>query len=310
MPLTASSAWKSALSRSPSTLCLGVRIHRLDGWIGGYTTLPQDITLSDSVLPQDGPMPPGNNTLIYTSGAGLSPTTLSTKSSLSPDTINLELLLDLPDGPVRSGITPLSVEQGRFRDAHVLLFTLDYFNLGLGPFEIRRCFIGGSDINASTVQFEVESWSVRSRVQVGAVTTSTCRCRRVGDAQCQADMTLNTSDTNFPRRVVNATVTGVTDERRFTVSAVSGYPANHFRYGRVLFLTGANAGLAGTTQQDSSGFISLREPLLVNLSVGDKVTLEAGCDRTITTCKAKFNNVIHFRGEPRAPTLDQTVSKG
>ena len=34
------------------------------------------------------------------------------------------------------------------------------------------------------------------------------------------------------------------------------------------------------------------------LSVGDYYEIYAGCDKTLATCKEKFNNVINFRGEP------------
>jgi hypothetical protein len=32
-----------------------------------------------------------------------------------------------------------------------------------------------------------------------------------------------------------------------------------------------------------------------------------GCDKTLPTCFAKFNNVVNFRGEPLVPGLDRML---
>lgn len=38
-----------------------------------------------------------------------------------------------------------------------------------------------------------------------------------------------------------------------------------------------------------------------NLSVGDMVTVYAGCDNTLAVCKSKFNNVVNYGGFPYVP---------
>lgn len=51
--------------------------------------------------------------------------------------------------------------------------------------------------------------------------------------------------------------------------------------------------------------IILALPFPYQIQVGDNFEAIAGCDKTISTCKSKFNNIINFRGEPHIPRTDQ-----
>lgn len=44
--------------------------------------------------------------------------------------------------------------------------------------------------------------------------------------------------------------------------------------------------------------VELWEALGPQITVGDRVRLEAGCDRMAETCRLKFNNLRNFRGFP------------
>lgn len=41
-----------------------------------------------------------------------------------------------------------------------------------------------------------------------------------------------------------------------------------------------------------------------DIQVGDELRLYPGCDKTLATCRDKFDNVINFRGEPFVPGSD------
>ena len=38
--------------------------------------------------------------------------------------------------------------------------------------------------------------------------------------------------------------------------------------------------------------------------LGDTYTIVAGCDKTAATCKARYANLVNFRGEPFIPGTD------
>lgn len=77
-----------------------------------------------------------------------------------------------------------------------------------------------------------------------------------------------------------------------------------FALGYVVWLTGANAGLQSSVKAyaPTSGAFQLIYPLDNVPAVGDTFTAYPGCDKTQTTCTAKFNNLTHFRGFPYVPT--------
>jgi uncharacterized phage protein (TIGR02218 family) len=46
-----------------------------------------------------------------------------------------------------------------------------------------------------------------------------------------------------------------------------------------------------------------------DIQVGDNYSVTYGCDKSLDTCKDRFNNVVNFRGEPYLPGLDGLLQK-
>lgn len=44
------------------------------------------------------------------------------------------------------------------------------------------------------------------------------------------------------------------------------------------------------------------------MSEGTRVRLTAGCDKSVATCRAKFDNVVNYRGFPFLPSEDWLYS--
>lgn len=85
------------------------------------------------------------------------------------------------------------------------------------------------------------------------------------------------------------------------------YAQSYFAYGTIKFLTGQNAGYSQDIKMNALGSLTLALPMPNPIAVGDTYTAIAGCDRQISTCIGRFNNVIHFRGEPFIPGMDNMV---
>ena len=78
--------------------------------------------------------------------------------------------------------------------------------------------------------------------------------------------------------------------------------------GALAMSSGLNAGIQTTMKTINAGVaIGLLYPLPYPVAVGDTFNAYFGCDHTISTCKAKFNNVIHFRGFPFVPPVELTI---
>ena len=85
----------------------------------------------------------------------------------------------------------------------------------------------------------------------------------------------------------------------------------HWQYGIITWVTGANAGLSMEvkTNTQTGGFVLFLQMAFV-ISVGDTFSVEVGCDKLFSTCKAKFNNVINFQGFPYVPGPDTLMTVG
>jgi uncharacterized phage protein (TIGR02218 family) len=78
--------------------------------------------------------------------------------------------------------------------------------------------------------------------------------------------------------------------------------------GAVNMQTGLNAGVRATVKTvNPSVSLGLLYPFPSPLAEGDLFVAYFGCDHTMATCKAKFNNVTHFRGFPFVPPVELTV---
>ena len=84
--------------------------------------------------------------------------------------------------------------------------------------------------------------------------------------------------------------------------------AGYFDQGVVTFTSGGNAGLKRTVKAyDGAGGFTFALPLPVAPSAGDTISVFAGCDKTLATCRSKFSNDGKFRGFPWVPTPEQAT---
>ena len=81
---------------------------------------------------------------------------------------------------------------------------------------------------------------------------------------------------------------------------------DYFDLGVLTFLTGQNAGAARTVQNylHTGGQVNLVLPLLSIPVAGDTFKIYPGCDKTMATCTAKYNNLAAFRGYPYVPPAE------
>ncbi len=98
-------------------------------------------------------------------------------------------------------------------------------------------------------------------------------------------------------------VTSVTSQKDFTIDT-TGLPTDTY-YGSILWVSGPNAGLHTpiTGWTEATGAITLPMKAPKPISVGDILTINVFCDKSINAC-ATFNNAVNFVGEPFIPTVD------
>ncbi len=77
-------------------------------------------------------------------------------------------------------------------------------------------------------------------------------------------------------------------------------------------LDGAAQGLWASIKLDEPArdgrVVTLWSSIGGGLAAGDRVQLTAGCDKRMTTCQLKFNNMLNFQGFPDLPHEDWVMA--
>ena len=74
-------------------------------------------------------------------------------------------------------------------------------------------------------------------------------------------------------------------------------PVGYYKYGTIKFLSGKLRGIEMQIKDEADGKIYLLHNTKL-VEIGDNYEIFAGCNKTLSVCKKKFNNVVNFRGEP------------
>lgn len=85
------------------------------------------------------------------------------------------------------------------------------------------------------------------------------------------------------------------------VAAVSGYPASYFAGGFVEWFDKTSGVTDNRLILSASGATLTLAAAIIGAAPGDNVTINAGCDHTISTCHYKFNNDDNYGGFPGFP---------
>jgi uncharacterized phage protein (TIGR02218 family) len=130
---------------------------------------------------------------------------------------------------------------------------------------------------------------------VGIVFTSNCRHKLYGTG---GPGYIGKCGVNAANYIVAGSISSVVLPKwRFLVVPFS-QPDNYFTNGTITFTSGLNTGLSAVIKHHAGTAIDLFLPTAFLVAPGDTFTVQAGCDKTLATCGAKFNNVINFGGFP------------
>lgn len=129
---------------------------------------------------------------------------------------------------------------------------------------------------------------------------------RVFRATCDAD--LGDERCGLAIAAIEAAVTRTDGALFVEAAALAAHPAEHFARGRLVFQSGANAGIAVEIRAHRvGGLLDLWQRAPRAIAVGDVVRVTPGCDKTLATCRDRFANVANFRGFPHMPGNDAVL---
>lgn len=106
-------------------------------------------------------------------------------------------------------------------------------------------------------------------------------------------------------------VTDLLRDRAFLASGIGAFADGWFSGGTIEWTSGANDGRLAEIMlhEVSSGVVTvtLLEAPVRPIAADDAFVIRAGCDKRAETCRAKFANMVNFRGYPHIPGQDAMI---
>ena len=280
-------ALQQHLKSKLTCVCRCWAITRRDGRVFGFTDHDRELNF-------DG--------LTFKADSGMTARTLEQVTGLAVD--NTEAMGALSD----ASVTEEDIVAGRFDGAKVETWLVHWPDVSIR----ERLFSGTlGEIRRADGAFHAELRGLSEKLNqpVGQVYQQGCQAI-LGDARCK--VALENPDFRVERQV-----SSIEQNRVIRFENFPEFDIRWFARGRATVMSGPAEGITAIIKNDrlegTTRVIELWEEPRAPILVGDAVLLEVGCDKTKSTCAAKFQNLANFRGFPHIPGEDWLVgypSKG
>jgi uncharacterized phage protein (TIGR02218 family) len=251
------------------------RIYRRDGCALAFTSHDRDLSFG------------GHRHL---AAPGMVPAAIRLTAELANDSAEVQGALS--HGSIRES----ELAAGLYDDAAIEIGAVDWVSL-----ESHTLYTGQiGRIEDDQSQFTAELRSNKSLLEQDLVprTSPTCRAAFCGKG-------CGLSAMRFTSEQVLAEVDLEGNRVRF-----AGVDGEAHVDGRLRFMGGPQTGVAFGIIDAASEWLVLDRPLVDGTLPGTRAELREGCDHTIATCSARFDNAANFRGEPFLPGNDLLARYG
>lgn len=266
------------LSGDVTTLCRCWKLIRRDGTVMGFTDHDRDIVFGD---------------VTFEASSGLAAGGMEQSLGLNADS------QEVTGAFASERITPQDLRGDRYDGASIEVWIVNWTS----PDErvLDRVLTMG-EIAEEDGRFRAELRALASDMDETCGRRFSRHCDAdLGDARCGVGL-------EEPQFKATGVVGAVHSGLAFEALGLAAFEANWFRGGRLQFDTGACAGATVEIAEHQAGdggvTLHLWKLLSASLAPGDAFTVHAGCDKTFSTCRAKFGNGVNFRGFPHMPGND------
>lgn len=268
-------ALQQHLSGGLTTLCHAWAILRKDGVVLGFTDHDRDLAF---------------DAITFRADSGLAARALQQSTGLSVDNTEALGLLS------HAAISEADIAAGRYDGAEVCCWRINWA-VPAQRMMLFRGTIGDMRRQGASFTAELRGLTEALNRPMGRIYQKPCTAV-LGDAACRVDVTT-------PANKAELTVIRVAADNVLHLAGLAPQPPAWFRRGLLRALDGAAAGLGAAIKSDSVAgghrVITLWEPPGAAFATGDRVTLVAGCDKRVETCRVKFDNLLNFQGFPDLP---------
>ena len=260
-----------------TTICYCWRVTRRDAVVLGFTEHDRDLVFDGT-------------TFLAASGFAASEAEQALGMAASAE--------EVEGGLSSAAIDEADLASGRYDGARVELFVVNWADAAQHMLlNIRE--IGEVSRSGGAFKAELRSLAHRLGQPQGRVYGRRCDAS-LGDNSCRVDLSAWRG---------NGVVDAVIDKSRIVVSGLSGFAEGFFGRGVAQFAGGAQVDIeVHERRADGKAGLTFWLPLEQAVVPGQAVTLTAGCDKTVSTCRGRFANLLNFRGFPHVPGSDFAYS--
>lgn len=270
------------LAGGVTTVCRAWAVTRRDGVVLGFTDHDRSLTFEG---------------IDFAASSGLTARSVEQTTGLAVD--NSEAIGALSAASIREA----DVRAGLFDGAVVRSWLVNWSEVSERKLVFRGS-LGEVERQGALFRAELRGLAEAINQPQGRVYQKPCAAV-LGDDACRFD-------TSAPGFSVELDVIDVVSGAEFVLTAQPGTGEGWFLRGRATVLSGAALGQIGVVKRDrdvtNGRLVELWESFPGGVSVGDRIRLEAGCDKQASTCREKFGNFLNFRGFPSIPGEDWLVS--
>lgn len=271
---SASPAFKQRLDSEVHSLCRLFRVTRTDGTALLFTDHDTPIELTDGTTYRD-------DISFDCSALSLA----AVRGASQSVTITVKLSDD--------GFKEQDFRARMYQSAVVEVFVVDYRRPMSGVLKLFKGQFGNIKLVESTFAIiDLGSMTENESPTVAWEFYSPTCVVSLGDSRCGI---------NIESLAVNFTLTAVNADK--SVVATFTGADNYWAFGFIKWTAGSNAGLITPVRASTSTTAWLAYQPPKPAQIGDVGRIYPGCDKIITTCRDKFNNVVNFRGQPWVPNL-------
>lgn len=275
-------ALAAALASGATSLCWCWRITPRVGPALGFTDHDRDLAFDGTA---------------FEAASGFTATEIRESTGLAVDNLEVESAL------ASDRLSETRLAAGDFDDASVEIFRVDWSDPASRVL-VRRGSLGEVRRSGPAFAAEVRGLAHYLQQPKGRAFQYACDAE-LGDARCGIDLS-----SSLYRAA--ASVLEPLGDRLLSAAGLGAFADGWFTRGLVTFTSGANAGRAIEVKRHvaraADATLELWQPPGEPMAAGDAIIVTAGCDKQFATCRARFANVVNYRGYPHMPGNDFLAS--
>lgn len=274
---------KAHLQSGYTTIARAWAVTRRDGRVLGFTDHDGRLGFDGIAFEPDS----GMTAKAIARGTGLSVDNTESYGALSSD-----------------AISEADILAGRYDGAEIRAWIVNWADVRQRAL-LFRGHLGDITRGAGAFTAELRGLAEALGVERGQVYHPKCAAV-LGDSACRFDL-------DTPGFCIERDVEVIEDGVVLRFGAMTDFPDRWFEKGRVRMLGGAATGLVGAVKRDrildnGQREIDLWQRFGADVVSGDRIRIDAGCDKRSVTCRTKFENFANFRGFPHIPGDDWLIS--